>query len=160
LEKNTTEQGHTEILSASAARRPRARSQATLGIRAAHLLRPRAPSPGHPAPLDALKSPSHRVPARAPRRTGRTSSRRTASSHGVPFLCTVPRPTYSIPSTLSKHTSPIKGRCPTSRTTAAAGPPHEHHSACRRAMSAAAVEPSLHSPSLPADTPSAFPRIP
>jgi hypothetical protein len=50
------------------------------------LPRPLAPSPGLPASLGALKSslPSHRVPARAPRRDRPDASRRTDGPRGVP----------------------------------------------------------------------------
>jgi hypothetical protein len=81
-----------------------ARALAALGIHAARLPRPRAPSPGRSVPLDALKSPL------APRVGSRAAPDRPDElpvgppvPRGIPFLCTVPRPTYSVPSSLRKR---------------------------------------------------------
>jgi hypothetical protein len=137
---------------------PTARASAApchLGVHAARRPRPRL-SPGCPRP-EAPCGPrrARAVLLCAP---DRPDKRRVGPPvpRGVPFLCAVPRPAYSVSSSLSKRTSPIKGRRPHLTHYSAAASPC---STTGRQWSAAAEAPVL--PAARAHTtPNLLPRPP
>jgi hypothetical protein len=101
--------------------------------RAAPASRPRANRPWRPrrAPLKATRLPQaalaprrlevHAAPFPYARRTDRTSAASDRRSvRGLLPLCAVPRLVYSVPWSLSRRASPIKGRRPLPRA-------HERH---------------------------------
>jgi hypothetical protein len=84
-----------------AARRPRVRAPTALGIHAAHLPRPHAPSQGCPAPLDTLGL----APRHAP----------VTSRAGPPVRSLPPRtrrPEATVPRCCQSHSSEARGSSP------------------------------------------------
>jgi hypothetical protein len=121
-------QVHVQLMSSRArspsrrhAPRPRPTpAPAALEVRAAcHLRQCAFPRP--PVPRGALRSTLRHAPFPYARRTDQTSAASDRwSVRSLLPLCTVPWPAYSVPWSLSKRVSPIKGRRPLPRA-------HERH---------------------------------